>query len=626
MLIIFKKQIIPMKLIVLFLCIVMFSCSQKSTGPVNKTTSDPHSYARPDQAVVKHLDLDLKVDFDKQLLTGKAIWTIENLSAADTLIFDTHKLTVSRVILDDSDKPADFSMGPEDRILGSALKVNITKDTKKVTIFYSTQPDAAAIQWLTPQQTAGKKFPFLYTQSQAILARSWIPCQDSPGIRFTYSATVEVPGDLMALMSAKNPTGRSETGSYYFKQERAIPSYLMALAVGDLEFKAIDKRTGVYAEPGTLQKAVWEFADMGKMVSSAEKLYGPYQWDRYDVIVLPPSFPFGGMENPMLTFVTPTVIAGDRSLVSLIAHELAHSWSGNLATNATWNDFWLNEGFTVYFERRIVEDVYGKEEAVMQDVLGFSSLKETLQDLGETNPETSLKGNYAGRDPDEGMTDIAYEKGYLFLRTIEDVVGRTRMDEFLRNYFRSHAFQSVTTEQFISYLDKNLLQIEPEWKEKIDVEKWVFQPGLPTNYPAINSARFNAIDSLITSWNDTVQPLGWREKLRSANEQWYFIKALPRELSSAEMSAIDKEFNFTYSKNTELNCSWFILAIHNNYSKAYPQIEEFLSNVGRRKYLIPLYNEMVSTEKGREWAKQVYKKARPNYHSVSQNTIDDLLK
>ncbi|WP_449435437.1 M1 family aminopeptidase [Pedobacter steynii] len=194
-----------------------------------------------------------------------------------------------------------------------------------------------------------------------------MPCQDSPGIRFTYNATVSVPNDLLALMSAENPEVKNSKGIYHFKQIHPIPSYLLALAVGDIEFKAVDKRTGIYAEPSVLAKAVYEFADMGKMVNAAEKLYGPYRWGRYDLLVLPPSFPFGGMENPNLTFITPTVIAGDRSLVSIISHELAHSWSGNLVTNATWNDFWLNEGFTNYFERRIDEAIFGKTEAQIQE-------------------------------------------------------------------------------------------------------------------------------------------------------------------------------------------------------------------------------------------------------------------
>jgi len=602
------------------------SCSQnKHLAEAHQLSADPHSFSKPSEAQVKHLDLNLQVDFDKKLLSGKASWTISNLSGADSIVFDTRGLEIKRVSLSDSTKDAEYSLGTEDKLLGKALKVKIDKNTDKVTIWYSTSSEAAAVQWLNPQQTAGKKHPFLFTQSQAILARTWLPCQDSPGIRFTYNATVSVPKDLMAIMSAENPLEKNESGIYQFRQPKAIPSYLMALAVGDLEFTAIDDRTGVYAEPVSLEAAAWEFADMGKMVNSAESLYGPYQWGRYDVVVLPPSFPFGGMENPMLTFVTPTVIAGDRSLVSLIAHELAHSWSGNLVTNATWNDFWLNEGFTVYFERRIVEDVYGKEEGEMQEVLGYEALKETMADLGHSHEDTRLHLELEGRDPDEGMTDIAYEKGYFFLRALEEAVGREKMDVFLKEYFTKHAFQSLTTEQFISYLNQLLLKGNETLSAKINVKEWIYKPGLPTGIPVAVSNQFGFIDSVVIAWKNEVKPEGLKSHLKSANEQLYLIKRLPQDLSVADMANIDQEFGFTQSGNAELNAAWFLHAIRNQYNVANTAIEQFLTRVGRRKFIIPLYTEMAKTSEGRRWAKKVYKQARPNYHSVSYNTIDDLL-
>ncbi len=427
----------------------------------------------------------------------------------------------------------------------------------------------------------------------------------------------------MAVMSAENPQKRTADGVYHFKQAHAIPSYLMALAVGDLQFQKTDGRTGVYAEPVTLHKAAWEFAEMGKMVNAAEKLYGPYRWGRYDVLVLPPSFPFGGMENPVLTFATPTVIAGDRSLVSLIAHELAHSWSGNLVTNTTWDDFWLNEGFTTYFERRIIEEVYGKEEAEMQEVLGFQALKAALDESGE---DTKLKGNFEGRDPDEGMTDIAYEKGYFFLKTIERAAGRDAFDKFLKGYFDQHAFKSITTEEFIKYLETNLLAKHAGLGDKIGVSDWVYQKGLPSNIASVSSARFKAIDSLVTQWNATNNAAGLKNRIKTTNELLYFIKALPDSLSASEMALIDKELAITKSGNAEIQCAWYTLAVRHQYKPAYAHTEEFLVNVGRRKFLLPLYKEMAATPEGKTWAKEIYKKARPNYHSVSYNTIDQILK
>lgn len=616
------------KLLMLIPILFAIACQTKSgdeTTEIVEGVKDPHSFAEPLQAVVKHLDLNIKVDFDTKIISGKASWMIENSSKGDEIIFDARNLKISKVTLGDEEKETTFSLGDDTRFMGQALKVKIDGTTSRVNIHYSSSADAAAVQWLNPQQTAGKKYPFMFTQSQAILARTWIPCQDSPGIRFTYTATVAVPKELLALMSAENPQQKSSDGVYTFKQPNAIPSYLMALAVGDISFKAIDDRTGVYAEPVTLEKAAYELADMGKMTTAAEKIYGPYKWGRYDVLVLPPSFPFGGMENPMLTFATPTIIAGDRSLVSLIAHELAHSWSGNLVTNANWNDFWLNEGFTTYFERRIVEDVYGKDEAKMQELLGYQGLQDLVTEMGPTNADTKLKVNFEGRDPDEGVSDIAYEKGYSLLRTIEEAVGREKFDIFLRGYFDSHAFKSVTTEEFLAYLEANLIKGDKALQAMINIDSWVYQPGLPTNSPPVSSEKFTSLDSLISQWQKSGDISVFNQKL-STNEALYLISHLPANVTLEQMADFDKTFNFTASGNSEIQAAWYTLAVRMKYTPAYSNIETFLTEVGRRKFLMPLYKEMIKTPDGKEWAKRIYSKARPNYHSVAYVSIDEILK
>ena len=616
------------KLILLIPVLFALSCQQKASdkNPALAIVKDVHSFAKPEKAIVKHLELDLNVDFATQIISGKASWTIENISGGTEIVFDSRQLQIQKVTLDTDEKETTFTLGDEIKYLGQSLHVKIDPSTTRVTIYYSASKDAAAIQWLNPQQTAGKKYPFLFTQSQAILARTWIPCQDSPGIRFTYTAKISVPKDLLAVMSAENPQAKNAEGKYSFKQPNPIPSYLMALAIGDLEFKSIDGRTGVYAEPVTLSKAVYEFADMGKMVNSAEKIYGPYKWGRYDVIVLPPSFPFGGMENPMLTFLTPTLIAGDRSLVSVIAHELAHSWSGNLVTNSTWNDFWLNEGFTTYFERRIVEDVYGKDEAGMQELLGFGGLQELIKEMGETNPDTKLKGNYEGRDPDEGVSEIAYEKGYSFLRTIEDAVGRQKFDIFLNEYFNAHAFRSVSSEVFLDDLETKLLKGDKVLKDKIDPNLWVYQPGLPSNSPAVGSVKFKALDSLLAKWAGLLTAGVFNNVKLSSNESLYLISHLPENTTIDQMKVLDQIFKFTSSGNAEIQSAWYVLSIKKGYQPANKNIEAFLTTVGRRKFLMPLYKELVKTPEGKKWAKKIYVQARPNYHSVAYNTIDELLK
>jgi aminopeptidase N len=559
--------------------LVIFAC------PGNKNTNtyiadtlkavDVHSFAEPDSAMVTHLDLTLKVDFSSKILNGKAVWMIENLAKASNITFDSRDLNIEKITLGKEEKPTTYTLGKEVKFLGKALKVKITDSTTQVNIYYTTSKNAAALQWLNPQQTAGKKLPFLFTQSEAILARTWIPCQDSPGIRFTYSATVTVPKNLLALMSAQNPTAKNNTGVYTFKQSHAIPSYLMGLAVGDMAFKATDKRSGVYAEPAVLSKASYEFADMGKMVTEAEKLYGEYKWGRYDVLVLPPSFPFGGMENPVLTFATPTVIAGDRSLVSLIAHELAHSWSGNLVTNATWDDFWLNEGFTVYFERRIIEKLYGKKEAEMQEVLGYQNLQETLNDYGKDNLDTRLKTEFKDRDPDLGVSDIAYEKGYSFIKHIENAVGKDRFDEFLKQYFETHAFYSVTTEEFLADLNQNLINGDEKLIKEINAEQWVYNTGIPA-HTAPSSAKFLAIDSIINTWKVRKTVDGLKTRLSSTNQLLYFISRLPNIITIEDMANIDKEFKFTNSGNAEIQCAWYTLAVKEKYEPAYKATEKFL--------------------------------------------------
>ncbi len=617
------------KLLLMLSVFLVLACQQKNNNTdlsSAKDEKDVHSFANPVKALVKHLDLDIKVDFATKLISGKASWTIENPANGTEIVFDTRQLQIDRITLGDDEKATTFSLGDEVEYLGRPLKVKIAPGTKKVNIYYSSSADAAAVQWLSPQQTAGKKSPFLFTQSQAILARTWIPCQDSPGIRFTYNARVQVPKELLALMSAENPQQKNAEGIYTFKQPNAIPSYLMALAVGDMEFKAVDNRTGIYAEPVTIEKAAYELADMGKMTDAAEKIYGPYKWGRYDVLVLPPSFPFGGMENPMLTFATPTIIAGDRSLVSLIAHELAHSWSGNLVTNATWNDFWLNEGFTTYFERRIVEDVYGKDEARMQELLGYQGLQALVKEMGATNTDTKLKASYEGRDPDEGVSDIAYEKGYSFLRTIEEAVGREKFDSFLKQYFTSHAFSSVTTEEFLAYLDDNLIKGDKALKDKIAIDSWVYEGGLPANSPPVGSENFKVLDSLISKWQSSGNASVLNQSELSSNESLYLISHVPENISIKQMADLDGIFKFTASGNAEIQAAWYTLAVRKKYLPAYPNIEKFLIEVGRRKFLMPLYKEMVKTPEGKEWARRIYAKARPNYHSVAYNSIDEIVK
>ncbi len=585
---------------------------------------DPHSFARPLEVAIKHLSLNLNVDFNRKVINGSAKIDIKVFEHSKEIILDSRNLNIEKVMVDE--KPATFILSPEVQYLGQALHIPVEMNSKTITVFYSTSPDAAALQWLTPQQTAGGKQPFMFTQSQAILARTWIPIQDSPGIRFTYDAEIQVPSGLMAVMSAENPKQKSTNGKYKFQMPQPVPAYLMALAVGDFGFHSLDDRSGVYAESVTLDKATKEFEDLPLMIKAAENLYGPYAWGRYDVIILPPSFPFGGMENPRITFATPTILAGDKSLTSLIAHELAHSWSGNLVTNATWNDFWMNEGFTVYFENRIMESLYGKDFADMQALLGLEDLQETIKELGDTSIDTHLKLNLEGRDPDDGMNDVAYEKGHFLLLLIEQTVGRVRFDTFLKNYFTSHSFRTITTEEFLREYKKKLIGDDQQSADKIKIEDWIYKPGIPANCPQIVSAKFEAVKKEAEAYKKGKPAASLNTQNYTTNEWLRFLRSIPDNLNQEQMADLDKTFKFTSTGNSEILFAWLEHVISSKYSPAYPALKSFLTNVGRRKFVKPLYQQLIKTAEGKTMAKEIYQVARPNYHSITQQTIDELLK
>ncbi len=591
---------------------------------VSESVQDPHSYARPQEAVVEHLKLDLTVDFQARRLTGRASLRVKNKLGADHLLLDTRDLEIRRVTLDDGKTEAKWTLGTPDKLLGQALDVQIAPNTAWVNIDYSTKPEAAAVQWLDPAQ-AGSPSPFLFTQSESILARTWVPCQDSPGVRMTYEATIHAPQGLMAVMSAENPIKKSTDGVYRFRMSNAIPSYLLALAVGDLEFRSLGPNSGVYALPTVIERAAWELADTPKMIAAAEALYGPYKWGRYDILILPASYPYGGMENPRLTFATPTILAGDRSLVSLVAHELAHSWSGNLVTNATWNDFWLNEGFTTYFEGRIMEAVYGRPYFDMLAVLGRQTLEDAFTELGKDSPDTRLRLELAGRDPDEATGDVAYEKGALFLRLLEAAVGREKFDRFLRTYFDTFAFQSMDSERFVHYLKQNLLGGDEALAQKLQIDAWVFSPGLPSNAPEPHSEAFVPVDQAVKAFAggtpaSQISTTGW-----STHHWLHFLQTLPTPLDRDKMADLDATFHLSDSGNSEILSVWLIKVVESKYDPAYPALERFLTTVGRRKYLKPLYAELAKTPEGAELGLRIYEKARPGYHSVSQVTIDQIL-
>lgn len=622
------------KLSLLALLIVSCSNSDSKTKLQKRIPVKNHSFSNIEEINTTHLHLDLSVDFINKKLSGVARHKMSN-HGSNTAIFDIKGLKIHKVTTGHSEKEKarDFKIGPGSKnpILGQPLIVNIDKNTSFVNIYYETTEESEALDWLDSALTSSKNKPFLYTQGQAILTRTWIPIQDAPSNRITYSADLKVPSDLLAVMSASNPKEKNIKGNYHFDMKQPIPCYLIALAVGDLVYGDLGNQTGVYCEPELLNESMYEFEDLPNMMKAAEKLYGKYAWDQYDLLILPYSFPFGGMENPRLTFANPTLLAGDRSLVSVIAHELAHSWSGNLVTNETWNDFWLNEGFTVYFENRIMEEIIGKSGADNLALIEFFELQEELERIENSgHPEDAhLFLDLDGRDPDDGMTDVAYVKGAFFLKTLESNVGRNKMDVFLNSYFNHFKFTSVNTEKFVSYLEKELLQ---KYNIDFNYKEWIYQPGIPQSCINLKSDGFESVkemafafanDSTLVKWENV--PFNKRSNY-SVQEWLTFIRHLPSDIDNERMNILDKNLSFSEWTNAEIQFEWFMKSISSNYTAAYPYLKSFLEKIGRRKFILPLYEALYENENTRQNALDWFNQFKKSYHAVSSNSIAEALK
>ena len=587
---------------------------------------DDASYARPLEARVHHVALDLTVDFEAKRVGGTATLDIDRKADAKEIVLDDKGLEIAS-ITDGANEPLDYKVGASDPELGAPLTVALRPDTRRLVIKYKSAPDAGALQWLTPAQTAGKKKPYLFSQGQAIENRSWIPTQDSPGIRQTWEATIRVPAGLTAVMSAPKaaePMTQGGESIFKFRMDHSVAPYMIAIAVGDIAFKELGPRTGVWTEPVMLDRAAAELSDTEKMVEAAEKLYGPYRWGRYDVIVLPPAFPYGGMENPTLTFLTPTFIAGDKSLVGLVAHELAHSWSGNLVTNATYADGWLNEGFTSYFENRIMEAIYGPKRAQQEAALSFDDMEKAFAEEGRNAPITRLSLPKEEAVPDGGATGIIYDKGAVFLRTIERAVGREKWDAYLRSYFDRHAFQPMTSALFLADLRKNLVKGDKALEQKLQLDRWVYQPGLPSNVVRPDPAAFAAVDKAVSAFSAGSAAPAAFSKWTTA-EKLRFLNKLPRKLPAKRLDELNRALKLNEAGNNEVLFAWLDLAIRNRYDPAVPALERFLTVQGRRKFVKPLIETLAEDSQwGRPIATRVYRQARASYHPITQRDLDKL--
>ncbi|MEZ4323140.1 MAG: leukotriene A4 hydrolase C-terminal domain-containing protein [Myxococcota bacterium] len=575
--------------------------------------ADPHSHADLDQARTLELDLDLVVDFAQRVLHGTATLVFAE-PVAGAVDLDSRSLAIEAVS-DADGRSVPFEVGATDPVLGERLRLELPVPTDRIAIRYRTSPAATGLMWLSPAQTDGGVHPFVLSQCQAIHARSLVPLQDTPRARITYTARITVPGFASVVMSAAPGTiepGADGSRAFRFAMPQPIPPYLLALAAGDLASRDLGPRCRVFAEPGVVESAAWEFADVERMLASAEELFGPYPWDRYDFIVLPPSFPLGGMENPRMTFLTPTLLAGDRSLVGVLAHELAHSWTGNLVTNATNEDFWLNEGWTVWAERRILERLYGSEEAAQQAVLGRMTLDQTLADREAEGASTALTYAQAGLDPDHEFSQVPYEKGFLLLVALERAVGRARFDRFVQDYIAHFRFQSIDTDTFVAFLRHTLPEAAP-----VDLTPWLQQPGLPDDAPAYRSERLDTLEEAARQ-GEIPDGRAW-----SATEKLVYLSHLPAEVDAfavADHLGIDPE-----SPNAELRSAWLTLAVRSGAQGLEAPLRSMLSSVGRTKLLKPVVKAMVARDDLRPLARELFDANRSRLHSSTRGALESVL-
>ena len=619
------------KLSLVVVSFLLISCGEKdSYDPAH----DYFTYANIDQFATRHIALDLDVDFAEKALRGSVELSMTVLdSSADSIILDTRDIAIGSVafVNDDGDSEiAEFELGERDDVKGSPLVITIpssinSSEEVTVRVDYETSPDASALQWLPPELTAGGKHPMMFSQSQAIHARSWVPLQDTPAVRITYEARIRTPSNLLAVMSANNDPLTPRRGEYSFDMPQPIPAYLLAIAVGNLYFAPLGEDTGVYAEPELLDASVYEFANTQDMLDAAEKQFGPYQWGRYDLLVLPPSFPYGGMENPRLSFITPSLLAGDRSLVSVIAHELAHSWSGNLVTNATWRDGWLNEGTTSYLEARLMEIIYDKDRVDEERVLGYEELLENFERV--PLDRQWLAPRFESGDADDVQGTIHYHKGQIFLEYLEYGFGRERFDNFLFTYFEDFAFQTITTEVFVDYLDKKLLSPNPGIVSRAQVEAWMYQPGLPDDAPIPSSKTLDKAAELAAAW--AIGEVGLEEvpvAEWSPQALRHFINGLPTDLSAEKLQLLDSGLGLSETRNAEIARTWFIQAASRRFEPAYEKLEEYLHHYGRARLVAPVYGALAANGVDFEMAASIFEETRSSYHPITAGYIEATLR
>jgi len=595
------------------------------------TSFDPNSLSNIGEIITRHISLAVEANFEKKVLRGYVTLTAEALvDGTKTLVVDTKDgLTVEKVTQDGKELKTSTTSHP---VFGTAIHADLIAPVAKgnkvqVTFVYQTSPQAAAIQWLDPSQTAGKTHPYLFTQCQAIHARSMLPCQDAPSVKATYDASIEVPSGLTAVMSAVS-TGSEIKGNnmiFKFKQDVPMSSYLIALGIGNIESREIGPRSRVWSEKSMVDAGAYEFAETESFLKVAEDLLGPYVWGRYDVLLLPPSFPYGGMENPCLTFVTPTLLAGDRSNADVIAHEISHSWTGNLVTNRTWEHFWLNEGFTVFTERKIYGRLYNEQMRHFKSIIGWKALQDSVNTFGADSPLTALVPNLKDIDPDDAFSSVPYEKGFNFLFYLETLVGIEKFEKFLRAYIEKYKFTTLVTEEFKEFFLSFFTPItDQSVLDKIDWQTWFTKPGMPIFTPSFDQTLSNESKELANKWLNNQEVLPSDIKGWNAGQLVVFLDELvlsPQALSVEAIEKMDNLYSFSASKNAEIRFRWYQLCIRAEYEPAFAGAAGFLTEQGRMKFVRPLYRSMYRSVKGKKLAVETFTKHQSMYHNIAAKMI-----
>ena len=583
------------------------------------TTKDPTTYSDLSQGRIQHIDFRIKVNFDKRVFEVEAIYQLKEPISGE-LTLDSYKIDLKEAKA--NDRSLTWEFGDEDETLGQRLQLKGFKNDLSFTLTFRTSPEARALQWTNASQTKGGQHPFLFSQCQATHARSIFPCQDTPSVRFTYSAEVEVPSALRAVMAAEQEIGQERSGLFVFKMPQPIPSYLFAIAVGNLVFRELGPRTGIYAEPEMIDAAAWEFAETETTLHEAEKLLGPYLWGRYDMLVLPPSFPFGGMENPRLTFLTPTCILGTRGQTALITHELAHAWTGNLITNASWRDFWLNEGWTTYAESRITEILEGRDAQELHAVFSAKNLLALMERVGMDSPATCLKQPDNEKDGDASTTAVAYQKGRIFLRECEIAVGRERFDAFIQKYMKSFQFQSLSTEGFLDFLKAEL----PDVFEKVNVQKWVYEPGMPEEWHQPQSHLYNKVEKALEEYKQGKRPSKEQVKDWHRYQIMSFLQGLPNVIPVEDCKYFEDILELEKHNDDAFFSPFYAISIASGYQEVWSRVEKFMGTIGRMLYVFPVMRAMIATDWSKDRARPLFESVKANHHQITVYAMDGMLK